>query len=93
LANEIGGKDRAKIELEDLRIELRLQEDEERWKQREMEEFQKRIRHRLEMISDYHAQLEEKRQRLQKEWEDEEKFRVRVRTKIRHTIPNIIAHR
>ena len=78
LKQEMESKEKHKQELEDLRIELYAQEEEERLKRVELINFEKRVRQRLELLDAYRQQSEDKRQRLQKEMEEEEKFRAKV---------------
>ena len=79
LAADMDGKERAKEELENLRIELHWEEENERLRKKEEETLAKRIRTRLEMIDNYKLQLEDKRLRLEKEQAEENKLRETVR--------------
>ena len=59
-------------------MELMEAEEEERATKRDQENFEKRIKKRLELIQSYHDQIMDKRARLQKEREEESIFREKV---------------
>ncbi|KAJ3169454.1 mannosyl-oligosaccharide alpha-1,2-mannosidase [Geranomyces variabilis] len=75
LAAEMKNKEQAKAELEQLRIDLYQEEQEEESRRRDMETLQSRIRKRLELIDAYRNQMLEKRFRLLQEQEKEGEYR------------------
>ncbi|KAJ3329704.1 hypothetical protein HDU76_007345 [Blyttiomyces sp. JEL0837] len=81
LATEMERQDRAKAELEQLRIELYQEEEEEKARARDQEILRSRIMKRLELIDAYQRQVEDKQRRLQKEREEEEEFRRKMMEK------------
>lgn len=78
LAAEMNRKESEKRELENLRLELYKEEEEESARLRDAETIQCRIRKRLELIQAYHDQIAEKRQKITREREDEEIYRARL---------------
>ncbi|KAJ3029295.1 mannosyl-oligosaccharide alpha-1,2-mannosidase [Rhizophlyctis rosea] len=78
LAAEVERQERAKAELEQLRIELYQEEQEEAARQRDRELLEARIRKRLELIDAYREQILDKRFRAMQEREAEEEFRQKM---------------
>lgn len=78
VANEMALKERSKDEIENLRIELHLQEQEEHERKKEQQLLEKRIKQRLELLDAYRDHLAEKKRLIQKEREDETVFRERL---------------
>ncbi|KAJ3338983.1 mannosyl-oligosaccharide alpha-1,2-mannosidase [Gonapodya sp. JEL0774] len=73
VARTIEGQEKAKAELEELRIEVYRAEQDEKERQQEQAAMQKRIRARLDMLDSYRRMLEMKRERQVKEREEEKK--------------------
>ncbi|KAJ3292805.1 mannosyl-oligosaccharide alpha-1,2-mannosidase [Rhizoclosmatium sp. JEL0117] len=84
LASEMARQEREKAELEQLRIDLYQEEEEERARNKDQELLRTRIRKRLEMIDAYQMQVEDKRQRLEKHRADEAEFRRKMMEKFAH---------
>ncbi|KAI8910624.1 meiosis-specific nuclear structural protein-like protein 1 [Powellomyces hirtus] len=81
LAAEMKRKEEAKAELEQLRVDLYQEEQEEESRRRDQELLQSRIRKRLELIDAYRNQMLEKRFRLLQEQEQEEEYRCKMMEK------------
>nr|KAJ3420778.1 mannosyl-oligosaccharide alpha-1,2-mannosidase [Polyrhizophydium stewartii] len=81
LAAEMQIKERAKLELEELRIDLAQEEQEAAARRRDQEILQQRIRKRLELIDAYQMQVRDKKLRLEREREEEEHFRHKMMQK------------
>ena len=77
----MASKEHQKEELENLRIELHQQEQEEAARIRDQKLLQDRIRKRLEMLDAYQKQLENKKILMQKAKEEEEIFRAKLMAK------------
>ena len=71
-------KEKRKIELEDLRIDLAQEEQEAQARKKEAEAMKERIRKRLETIDAYHIQIADKKARAEKARIEEEEFREMV---------------
>ncbi|KAJ3051021.1 mannosyl-oligosaccharide alpha-1,2-mannosidase [Rhizophlyctis rosea] len=84
LAAEVERQERQKAELEQLRIELYQEEQEEAARQRDRELLEARIRKRLELIDAYREQILEKRFRAMQEKEAEEEFRQKMLAQYQH---------
>lgn len=78
LASHQHEMERAKIELEDLRTNLALEEQEASARKKEQDALRNRVQKRLEMIEAYQRQVEFKRQKLESEKEDEKIMREQV---------------
>jgi hypothetical protein len=77
----MANKEKAKEELENLRIELYQEEQEEAARLRDQDILQKRIRKRLELLDAYHQQIENKKLLLKKAKEEEDVFREKLTQK------------
>ncbi|KAI8914431.1 hypothetical protein EDD86DRAFT_87151 [Gorgonomyces haynaldii] len=66
------------MELEELRIDLAQEEQEEAERRKEQEAMRQRVRKRLELIQAYQQQVEYKTQRLEKERQEEQVYREQV---------------
>ncbi|KAI8611689.1 tumor suppressor, Mitostatin-domain-containing protein [Chytriomyces sp. MP71] len=78
LANEMARQEREKAELEQLRIDLYQEEEEEKARKRDAELLQTRIRKRLELIDAYQMQVADKKRRREQAQEEESEFRRKV---------------
>ncbi|KAI8817754.1 tumor suppressor, Mitostatin-domain-containing protein [Fimicolochytrium jonesii] len=78
LAAEMDQREKAKAELEQLRIDLYEEEQEEESRRRDQERLQNRIRKRLELIDAYRNQMLEKRFRAIQEQEEEDVVRRKM---------------
>jgi hypothetical protein len=78
LASHQHETERAKMELEDLRTNLALEEQEESSREKEQASLRMRIRKRLEMIEAYQRQVEYKKQKKEEEKEDEKVLAAQV---------------
>ncbi|KAJ3019748.1 mannosyl-oligosaccharide alpha-1,2-mannosidase [Thoreauomyces humboldtii] len=81
LAAEMAREEREKAELEQLRVDLYQEEQEEASRLRDQELLQTRIRKRLELIDAYRNQMLEKRFRILQEQEQESEFRQKMMDK------------
>lgn len=71
-------KENEKHELEELRLDLHLQEQEEAARKLESSKLQYRIQKRLELIQAYHDQIADKKAKIEREREEEEVYRERM---------------
>ncbi|KAH6561064.1 hypothetical protein BASA50_009623 [Batrachochytrium salamandrivorans] len=78
LAAEMQFKEKMKLELEELRIDLAQEEQEAAARRKDQEILQQRIRKRLELIDAYQLQVKDKKQRIEEERNDEEMFRKKM---------------
>lgn len=74
-------KEKLKIELEDLRIDLAQEEQEVQARKKDADALKQRIRKRLETIDAYQAQIADKKIRFEKARVEEEAFREMVTTR------------
>ncbi|OAJ43246.1 hypothetical protein BDEG_26619 [Batrachochytrium dendrobatidis JEL423] len=81
LAAEIQFKEKEKLELEELRIDLAQEEQEAVARKRDQDTLEQRIRKRLELIDAYQMQMQDKRRRMEEERVDEEQFRHKMMLK------------
>ena len=81
LASEMRSKEQAKIELEELRIDLAQEEQEALARKRDKDQLEQRIRKRLELIEAYQQQIHRKKMIREKEQEEEAVFRDRLMQK------------
>ncbi|KAJ3255539.1 mannosyl-oligosaccharide alpha-1,2-mannosidase [Chytriomyces hyalinus] len=84
LANEMARQEREKAELEQLRIDLYQEEEEEKARQRDQELLQSRIRKRLELIDAYQMQVQDKKRRKEQAQMEESEFRRKMMEKFAH---------
>ncbi|KAJ3194601.1 mannosyl-oligosaccharide alpha-1,2-mannosidase [Entophlyctis luteolus] len=84
LASEMEKKEREKAELEQLRVDLYQEEEEERARLKDEELLRTRIRKRLELIDAYQMQVEDKRRRFIQHQEEEAEFRRKMLEKFAH---------
>lgn len=78
LTEDIRKKREFEDEMERVRQELYLEEQEEAERQKEMAEIERRIRQRLELQQTYQQQLQLKEYRRQAELKEEEEFKQQV---------------
>jgi hypothetical protein len=78
LAAEMARQENEKYELEALRLDLHLQEQEEAAMNAERDKLNSRIQKRLELIQAYHAQIEDKRNKIVRDREEEQVYRTRL---------------
>ena len=71
-------KKNEKFELEALRLDLHLEEQEEAAMHKERDLLQSRIHKRLELIQAYHDQINDKRAKIVREREEEQVYRTRL---------------
>jgi Trichohyalin-plectin-homology domain len=71
-------KEKLKIELEDLRIDLAREEQEVQARKKDADAMKERIRKRLETIDAYQAQIADKKARMERAKIEEEAFREMV---------------
>ena len=82
LSEEIAERRAEAEEMERIRLELHLEEQEEMARQQERDEMEKRIRHRIELQRTEMEQKRYKQMRKEMEQQEEEEFKKQVRARV-----------